>query len=89
MNNDNYKYNGIDLRTATVFDLTNDADFLSRYLSPELGIKSKEDYLQMVGPKSKNHVFNMLEYAEENNIPKLVKQLKEIFADDLVAFFNE
>lgn len=89
MDSDKFTYNGIDLRTATVFDLTDDQDFLSRYLSPELGIKTKEDYLKISDSKSNNRVFNMLEFAEENKITKLVDQLKEIFADDLVAFFNE
>jgi hypothetical protein len=47
MTKENFLYNGIDLRKATVFDLTTNEDFLKRFYSPVLGIKNKEDYLNL------------------------------------------
>ena len=89
MDTDKFLYNGIDLRTSTVFDLTEDNAFLSRFLSPELGVKTKEDYLNLGETSDLNRVSDMLEYAEENKITSLTEKLKEIYKDDLVSFFNE
>jgi hypothetical protein len=89
MSNSQYTYNGVDLRTATVFDLTDDKDFLSRFLSPELGIKTKEDFLAMGTNTRQSRAFSMMEYAEEKDIKLLINKLSTIYKDELTLFFNE
>jgi hypothetical protein len=89
MNDLKFKYNGIDLRTATVFDLTDDKDFLSRFLSPELGIKTKYDFLSMGENTSQSRAFSMMEYAEKTNNETLTKKLNFIYKDEISLFFDE
>lgn len=89
MSDSAFKYNGLDLRTCTVFDLTNDKDFLNRFLAPELGIKTKEDFLLIGAQNSESRCFLMLEYAEYKNDNVLTKQLKYIYNKELSQFFNE
>ena len=62
MSDTEFTYDGIDLRTATVFDLTDDKVFLNRFLSPELGIKTKEDFLSMGENTPQSRAFLMIEF---------------------------
>lgn len=89
MSDNSFTYNGIDLRTATVFDLTDDKVFLSRFLSPELGIKTKEDFLAMGENTKQSRAFSMMEYAEEKSIDSLIEKLNTIYKEELTLFFNE
>lgn len=89
MSDNSFTYNGIDLRTATVFDLTDDKVFLSRFLSPELGIKTKEDFLSMGENTKQSRAFSMMEYAEEKKIATLMEKLNTIYKEELTLFFNE
>ena len=85
-----YTYKGIDLRTATVFDLTDDKDdFLNRFLSPELGIKTKEDFLSMGENTPQSRAFSMMEYAEFSKNELLINKLISIYRQELTVFFNE
>lgn len=89
MSDSKFTYNGIDLRKATVFDLTDDRAFLSRFLTPELGIKTKEDFLEMGENTAQSRAFSMMEYAEENKIETLIGKLNELYKEELTLFFNE
>lgn len=89
MSDTKFTYNGIDLRTATVFDLTDDKDFLSRFLSPELGIKTKENFLSMGENTPQSRAFSMMEFAEEKRIEILIEKLNNLYKDELTLFFNE
>ncbi|GEP52364.1 hypothetical protein FNO01nite_30360 [Flavobacterium noncentrifugens] len=89
MSNDKFFYNGHDLRSVTVFDLTDDKVFLSRFLSPALGINTKEDFLAMGENTPLSRAFSMLDFAEEKNIPELTEKLKSIYKNELELFFNE
>lgn len=82
-------YNNIDIRTATVFDLTNDTAFLSRYFSKELGILTKEDYLALQGNSAIDRAFDMMEYAEEMGLTELIAGLKDAYSDAFNGYFNE
>lgn len=85
----NFTYNGIDLRNATVFDLTDDKAFINRFLSPELGIKTKDDFLSMGENTPQSRAFSMMEYAEETKNDTLIKKLTAIYKEELALFFNE
>ena len=89
MSDTSFTYNGIDLRTATVFDLTDDKDFLSRFLSPELGIKTKDDFLSMGENTPQSRAFSMMEFAEDTKNDTLIKKLSAIYKEELTLFFNE
>lgn len=89
MSEDKFLYNGVDLRTASVFDLTDDADFLLRYLAPELGVNTKDDYLKLGESTPASRAFDMLEFAEEKEIKPLIEKLQLIYKDELAALFNE
>ncbi|MFV8335200.1 hypothetical protein ACNQF7_03825 [Flavobacterium sp. RSP29] len=89
MSDTKFTYNGIDLRTSTVFDLTDDKDFLSRFLSLELGIKNKEDFISMGENTPQSRAFSMMEYAEEKKLKTLIEKLNSIYSDEINLFFNE
>lgn len=82
-------YKGINLSTATVFDLTDDTAFLSRYFSKELGILTKDDYLALQGNSAIDRAFDMMEYAEEMGLTELITGLKDAYSDAFNKYFNE
>lgn len=88
MNKSNYTYNNIDLRTANVADLTNDQNYLSKFLAPELGINSMEDYLKM-SSNPESRIFDLFDYAEHFEISELIEKLEKLYQTELINFFNE
>jgi hypothetical protein len=89
MSKANFLYNGIDLRKATVYDLTTNEEFLSRFLSPELGIKNKEDYMSLGEQTVISRVSDLFLYAEHYDLKPLIEKLNVIYKNELVNFFNE
>jgi hypothetical protein len=89
MSKENFLYNGIDLRKATVFDLTANEDFLKRFYSPVLGIKNKEDYLNMGKQNVISRVSDLLAFAEHYKLKPLIESLNVIYKKELTEFFNE
>ena len=85
---ENYIFKGIDLKTATVFELTTSEEYLKKFLSPELGIVTRADYLQKVY-NSSNRIFDMFDYAETFQMTDLISKLESLYKDELASFFNE
>lgn len=88
MKKEDYIFQGIDLKTATVFDLTNSEEYLSKFFSPELGIKTKADYLLAVN-NSDSRIFDMFDYAETFQMTDLIAKLEVLYKNELASFFNE
>lgn len=88
MNEENYIFEGINLKTANVFELTTNEEYLKKFLSPELGILTTADYLQKVN-NSTTRIFDMFDYAETFQITDLISKLESLYKDELASFFNE
>ena len=82
-----FTYQGVDLRTANVFDLTSDAEYLKKFLSVELGVDDKDAYLEL--STSESRVFDMFDYAETFQKTELINKLNELYKNELASFFNE
>ena len=89
MNKEDFFYNGTDLRKATVFDLTNNEDFLSQFYSPDLGIKNKEDFLNLGKQTVISRISGLYVFAEHFKIKPLIEKLNNIYKNELSEFFNE
>lgn len=89
MKKEDFLYNGIDLRKATVFDLTTNENFLKQFYSPVLGIKNKEDYLNLGKQTVISRVSDLLLFAEHYNLKPLIEKLNVIYKKELTEFFNE
>jgi hypothetical protein len=89
MSKEKFLYKNIDLRKATVFDLTTNEDFLKRFYSPVLGIKNKEDYLNLGKQTVISRVSDLYIFAEHYKLNPLIEKLNELYKTELTAFFNE
>ena len=88
METNDYTYLGVDLRTANVSDLTDDKEYLNKFLAPELGINTIADYLEHSN-NSESRIFDLFDYAESFQITELINKLEKLYKDELSTFFNE
>lgn len=64
-----YIFNGVDLRTATIYDL---ADVLPQY--PVILIDSEIEL-----DEQEQRIFNLITYADTYNLTELSEKLKELY----------
>ncbi|AZB07451.1 hypothetical protein EG344_00650 [Chryseobacterium sp. G0162] len=72
---DIYKFKGVDLRTATVYDVAAVLDDHPAFLvSPDHELSDEQE-----------RILSLYSYAEEYNLTDLIKQLEEIYKDELTS----
>lgn len=88
-NKETFLYNNLDLRKATVFDLTTNEEFLKRFYCPVLGINKKQDYLNLGEQTVMSRVLDLFVFAEHFNLKPLIEKLNIIYKTELTEYFNE
>lgn len=72
-----YIFKGVDLRTATVYDL---AEVLKDYppilVSPEKDLSDEQE-----------RIFTLITYSEEYQLTDLKEKLEDLYKDELVSIF--
>lgn len=72
---DKYIFKGIDLRTATVYDLAAVLDDCPAFLvSPDHELSDEQE-----------RILSLYSYAEEYDLQDLIKKLKDLYKDELVS----
>lgn len=74
----------LDLKTSSIFDLTDDKELISSILGFN---NTKEKFL--AGCTEIGRILTMLDFAEETKDEALKKKLRTTFKEELAPFFNE
>lgn len=75
---DNYKFKGVDLRTATVYDVAAVLDDCPAFLvSPDHDLSDEQE-----------RILSLYSYAEEYELEDLIKQLENIYKEELPSILQ-
>lgn len=81
------KWKNLDLRKASIFDLTDDPEIIKHFWVPDVLTPTKEDYLKYTSnPDDRGVVLFLLEFTELTKDADLYEFIQKEFTEELASF---
>ena len=81
------KWKSLDLRKASIFDLTDDPEIIKQFWEPDFLFSTKEDYLKYTSNSdNRGIVLFLLEFADVTKDKELKKFVEKEFQEELSTF---